>query len=120
MTLPRHNTDHHARAARSNARENPLTLSSSPTCARLDPLGYRRRPAHLFPGPQKIRNRYNAAPAQSQTLEQLVENEKGEKKRTATEGLLWLLRCVGGASLGLRQAAPCQRGLHMIAGALAG
>merc|ERR1712230_356132 len=40
----------------------------------------------------KIRNRYNAAPAQSQTLEQLVENEKGEKKRTATEGLLWLLR----------------------------
>ena len=31
-------------------------------------------------------------PAQSGTLEQLVENEKGEKKRTATEGLLWLLR----------------------------
>ncbi|BGP13746.1 hypothetical protein JCM10213_006424 [Rhodosporidiobolus nylandii] len=40
----------------------------------------------------KIRNRYNAAPAQSATLEQLVENEKGEKKRTATEGLLWLIR----------------------------
>ncbi|GAA6047614.1 hypothetical protein JCM3770_001589 [Rhodotorula araucariae] len=40
----------------------------------------------------KIRNRYNVAPAQSATLEQLVENEKGEKKRTATEGLLWLLR----------------------------
>ncbi|BGP37795.1 hypothetical protein JCM10450v2_001727 [Rhodotorula kratochvilovae] len=40
----------------------------------------------------KIRTRYNAAPAQSATLEQLVENEKGEKKRTATEGLLWLLR----------------------------
>ncbi|GAA5978225.1 hypothetical protein JCM10908_004279 [Rhodotorula pacifica] len=40
----------------------------------------------------KIRTRYTAAPAQSATLEQLVENEKGEKKRTATEGLLWLLR----------------------------
>jgi len=28
----------------------------------------------------------------SDTLEKLVENEKGEKKRVATEGLLWLLR----------------------------
>ncbi|EEB86892.1 hypothetical protein MPER_15995, partial [Moniliophthora perniciosa FA553] len=28
----------------------------------------------------------------SVTLEMLVENEKGEKKRTATEGLMWLLR----------------------------
>jgi Glycolipid transfer protein (GLTP) len=28
----------------------------------------------------------------SDTLEKLVENEKGEKKRKATEGLLWLLR----------------------------
>jgi hypothetical protein len=28
----------------------------------------------------------------SDTLEKLVENEKGEKKRTATEGLMWLLR----------------------------
>jgi len=40
----------------------------------------------------KVRARYDAAPAQSATLEQLVENEKSEKKRTATEGLLWLLR----------------------------
>ncbi|GAA5979153.1 hypothetical protein JCM11641_008443 [Rhodosporidiobolus odoratus] len=40
----------------------------------------------------KIRTRYLATPAQSATLEQLVESEKGEKKRTATEGLLWLLR----------------------------
>ena len=31
-------------------------------------------------------------PAQSGTLELLVESEKNEKKRTATEGLLWLLR----------------------------
>jgi len=40
----------------------------------------------------KVRARYDAAPAQSGTLELLVENEKGEKKRTATEGLMWLLR----------------------------
>jgi hypothetical protein len=41
---------------------------------------------------QKVRARYEAAPALSATLEQLVNNEKGEKKRTATEGLMWLLR----------------------------
>ncbi|GAA6016247.1 hypothetical protein JCM8202_005534 [Rhodotorula sphaerocarpa] len=40
----------------------------------------------------KIRTRYEANPALSNTLEQLVANEKNEKKRTATEGLLWLLR----------------------------
>ncbi|KAF7315860.1 putative glycolipid transfer protein [Mycena indigotica] len=40
----------------------------------------------------KLRARYEAAPTLSGTLEKLVENEKGEKKRTATEGLLWLLR----------------------------
>jgi len=40
----------------------------------------------------KVRARYDAAPALSATLEELVNNEKGEKKRTATEGLMWLLR----------------------------
>ncbi|KDR75098.1 hypothetical protein GALMADRAFT_248995 [Galerina marginata CBS 339.88] len=40
----------------------------------------------------KVRTRYEATPTLSATLESLVENEKGEKKRTATEGLLWLLR----------------------------
>jgi len=40
----------------------------------------------------KVRTRYLAAPSVSATLESLVENEKGEKKRTATEGLMWLLR----------------------------
>ncbi|KAH7924210.1 glycolipid transfer protein [Leucogyrophana mollusca] len=40
----------------------------------------------------KVRARYDAAPDKSATLEQLVENEKGEKKRTATEGLMWLIR----------------------------
>ncbi|KAH9839131.1 het-c2 protein [Rhodofomes roseus] len=43
----------------------------------------------------KVRARYEANPEQSATLEQLVENEKGEKKRTATEGLMWLLRGLG-------------------------
>lgn len=43
-------------------------------------------------GPQKVRARYDAAPDLSGTLERLVENERGEKKRTATEGLMWLLR----------------------------
>ncbi|KAI0645880.1 glycolipid transfer protein [Trametes meyenii] len=40
----------------------------------------------------KVRARYDAAPEKSATLELLVANEKGEKKRTATEGLMWLLR----------------------------
>lgn len=43
---------------------------------------------------QKVRNRYNEAPALSDTLEKLVQNEKAEKKNTATEGLMWLLRYV--------------------------
>jgi hypothetical protein len=41
---------------------------------------------------QKVRARYDETPTLSNTLEKLVENEKGEKKRKATEGLLWLLR----------------------------
>ena len=41
---------------------------------------------------QKIRARFLATPDKSATLESLLENEKGEKKRTATEGLLWLTR----------------------------
>ncbi|KAI0302692.1 het-c2 protein [Russula brevipes] len=40
----------------------------------------------------KVRARYDEAPTLSNTLENLVLNEKGEKKRKATEGLLWLLR----------------------------
>lgn len=41
---------------------------------------------------QKVQARYDAIPEKCRTLEKLVENEKGEKKRTATEGLMWLLR----------------------------
>jgi len=40
----------------------------------------------------KVRVRYEATPTLSATLESLVVNEKGEKKRIATEGLLWLHR----------------------------
>jgi len=40
----------------------------------------------------KVRARYDATPTKSATLEQLVINEKPEKKHTATEGLMWLLR----------------------------
>jgi hypothetical protein len=40
----------------------------------------------------KVRTRYLAHPTQSATLELLTLNEQSEKKRPATEGLLWLLR----------------------------
>ncbi|KAL9711529.1 hypothetical protein Ac2012v2_004600 [Leucoagaricus gongylophorus] len=40
----------------------------------------------------KVQARYDAVPEKCRTLENLVENEKGEKKRIATEGLMWLLR----------------------------
>ncbi|KAG8929681.1 hypothetical protein FRC03_001603 [Tulasnella sp. 419] len=40
----------------------------------------------------KVRTRYLVNPESYNTIEKLVIGEKGEKKRTATEGLLWLLR----------------------------
>ncbi|EIW83410.1 glycolipid transfer protein [Coniophora puteana RWD-64-598 SS2] len=41
---------------------------------------------------KKVEERYNNNPGSSATLEQLVINEQGEKKKTATQGLMWLLR----------------------------
>jgi len=41
---------------------------------------------------QKIRDRQLAAPAQSESLQELALNELKEKKHTATEGLVWLNR----------------------------
>ncbi|KAL1986102.1 hypothetical protein VTN96DRAFT_6999 [Rasamsonia emersonii] len=41
---------------------------------------------------KKIRDRQQAAPAESQTLQALVINELKTKKHTAAEGLLWLVR----------------------------
>jgi len=52
----------------------------------------------------KVRARYEATPTLSATLELLVENEKNEKKRTATEGLLWLLRGLSFTSKALENA----------------
>jgi hypothetical protein len=46
--------------------------------------------------PQKVENRLKAAPQESETLQSLVRNELKSKSHTATEGLLWLTRCVGG------------------------
>lgn len=45
---------------------------------------------------QKIQDRLLTNPAQNGTLQELIKNEgaPGDKKRTATEGLMWLLRCV--------------------------
>ncbi|KAI0596799.1 het-c [Biscogniauxia sp. FL1348] len=41
---------------------------------------------------KKIRDRQNAAPAESAFLQELCLNELKTKKHTATEGLLWLTR----------------------------
>lgn len=41
---------------------------------------------------QKIRTRQLAAPAESETLQELVINELKTGKHTATEGLVWLVR----------------------------
>ncbi|CAB4397866.1 unnamed protein product [Rhizophagus irregularis] len=53
---------------------------------------------------EKIKNRYEADPTKSPTLEKLVINEQGEKKRTATEGLLWLKRGLEFTSVALRRS----------------
>ncbi|BFZ55380.1 hypothetical protein PYCC9005_002420 [Savitreella phatthalungensis] len=53
----------------------------------------------------KVRNRLLSHPAQSETLEELVKNECAtEKKRTATEGLLWLLRGLQFTAVALRRS----------------
>jgi len=52
---------------------------------------------------KKIRARYLAAPDKSATLETLVVNEQGEKKRTATEGLMWLIRGLKFTAIAIRQ-----------------
>ncbi|KAF9233549.1 het-c2 protein [Melanogaster broomeanus] len=40
----------------------------------------------------KVRARYDSHPTQSTTLELLIQTEQSDKKRPATEGLMWLLR----------------------------
>ncbi|KAF9353833.1 hypothetical protein BGX26_008410 [Mortierella sp. AD094] len=41
---------------------------------------------------KKIRERFLTNPEANSTLQKLVKGEQGEKKKTATEGLLWLTR----------------------------
>jgi len=48
----------------------------------------------LTKGEKKIRERQLAAPAESETLQDLVRNELKTKSHKATEGLLWLVRYV--------------------------
>ncbi|KAI0029890.1 glycolipid transfer protein [Vararia minispora EC-137] len=52
----------------------------------------------------KVNARYQAAPTLSTTLQQLVKNETAEKKHTATQGLLWLLRGLSFTSTALQHA----------------
>jgi len=53
---------------------------------------------------KKIRERYESNSETNRTLEHLVINEQGEKKRTATEGLLWLKRGLEFTSVALRRS----------------
>jgi hypothetical protein len=59
---------------------------------------------------QKIRDRQLAAPLDSETLQSLVLNELKQKRHTATEGLLWLMRGLDFTAQALRQnqSAPTE------------
>lgn len=48
---------------------------------------------------QKVRERKEAAPEESKTLQDLVVNELNTKKHVAAEGLVWLVRYVAIALL---------------------
>ncbi|GJJ07941.1 hypothetical protein Clacol_002148 [Clathrus columnatus] len=52
----------------------------------------------------KVRARYDQAPTLSDKLEKLVQNEKAEKKNTATEGLMWLLRGLNFTAIALQNS----------------
>ncbi|KAJ2959503.1 hypothetical protein NQZ79_g5016 [Umbelopsis isabellina] len=52
----------------------------------------------------KIRDRYLTNPTANNTLQNLCANEAGEKKRTATEGLLWLTRGLDFTAQALRRS----------------
>lgn len=59
----------------------------------------------MFPVEQKIRKREMTALEKSETLEELVKNEPADdKKRTATEGLLWLTRGLQFTAIALRRS----------------
>ncbi|CEG73803.1 hypothetical protein CU097_010391 [Rhizopus azygosporus] len=53
---------------------------------------------------KKIRDRYLSNPTANNTLEELMKNEAPEKKRVATEGLLWLTRGLDFTAQALRRS----------------
>ncbi|KAK4188463.1 glycolipid transfer protein domain-containing protein [Podospora australis] len=52
---------------------------------------------------QKLRKRQLAAPAESETIQDLVKNEIKSKSHTATEGLVWLVRGLDFTCIALKQ-----------------
>lgn len=52
---------------------------------------------------KKIQDRLMTNPIQNGTLQDLVLAEKGEKTKTATQGLLWLMRGLEFTAVGLRR-----------------
>ncbi|KAH8594403.1 glycolipid transfer protein domain-containing protein [Bisporella sp. PMI_857] len=59
--------------------------------------------ADMLGNVKKIRDRQLAAPAESETLQELVLNELKTKKHVATEGLVWLVRGLEFTSIALSQ-----------------
>ncbi|KAI8331543.1 glycolipid transfer protein domain-containing protein [Chlamydoabsidia padenii] len=57
---------------------------------------------------KKIRTRYLSNPTANDTLENLLANEANEKKRVATEGLLWLIRGLDFTAQALRRSITDQ------------
>ncbi|CAO3664440.1 unnamed protein product [Rhizopus stolonifer] len=53
---------------------------------------------------KKIRERFLSNPTANNTLEELTNNESTEKKRVATEGLLWLTRGLDFTAQALRRS----------------
>ncbi|ETN43702.1 uncharacterized protein HMPREF1541_02861 [Cyphellophora europaea CBS 101466] len=60
---------------------------------------------------KKIRDRYNASPSNSGTLQSLCKNELASKSHTATEGLLWLIRGLDFTAQALRHDLTSNAGL---------
>lgn len=73
-------------------RSFPLLPTPHHKILSLTQLAHNRVKSDLSGNIKKIRDRQLAAPAASETLQDLVRNELKEKKHTATEGLVWLVR----------------------------
>ena len=79
----------HSRSKRHQGKHYREFVGSLPTI-------FHSHVALLYHGMQKVRARYDikhgTTPDSYSTLERLVEGEVDEEKRTATQGLMWLLR----------------------------